>query len=94
MKKLVLKNISKETQLVRASASANKEELKAGKSLEVEDAVAKQYAKAYPEIFIIEEKGETTFEDVKIFLQKIATDEEKNELLEALTGGGKEKTKE
>lgn len=94
MKKLILKNISKETQLVRASASANKEELKAGKSLEVEDAVAKQYAKAYPEIFIIEEKGETTFEDVKIFLQKIATDEEKNELLEALTGEEKEKTKE
>jgi hypothetical protein len=92
MKKIVLKNISKESQTIRTLPTGNKDfEVKAGKTAEVEKGLGEQYAKAYPELFRVEGKGELNIEEVVGFIAKVATEEEKEEIRSALSAGGKAK---
>lgn len=60
MEKILVKNISRETQKIRPTQGANKAELLAGKTILVEKSLALQACKLYKEIFAIvqEEKKE------------------------------------
>jgi hypothetical protein len=84
MKTLVIKNISDEGQLIRSSVTANKETLEPDETREVEESLAKHYAKSYPKIFRIEGKGEVNIDEILGFIAKGATEGEKELIREAL----------
>jgi len=84
MAKVFVKNITKETRLIRPYATAGKTELKPGDTIECDrDWVEKGVVAAYPNFFRIEGGANPELADLLKFLEK-ATDAEKEAIAKAL----------